>query len=93
MPWLTSESTKNTEVFWLTLVVINEVGTEGAVGLASLEIFFCFIVLLGGPRPHCPSLLSGSLVVEGGSDFGVNVPFRGKQALDNLKVTILGGKP
>jgi len=37
--WLAAESMKNTEVFWLPLVFINEVGTEGAIGFSSLVIF------------------------------------------------------
>ena len=41
--WLAAESMKNTEVFSLALVVINEVGTEGAIGFAFLVAFFRFI--------------------------------------------------
>ena len=40
--WLAAESTVNTEVFWLTLVVIDEVGTEGAIGFSSFEIVLGF---------------------------------------------------
>ena len=76
----------------ILLIGINQVGAEGAVGLPSLENLLGFVVVfISGP--HCPSLLGGSLVVVGGSLSGVDLPSRGKQALNNRKVTILGGIP
>ena len=40
--WLAAESTKNTEVFWFALIVINQVGAEGSIGFSSLEIILGF---------------------------------------------------
>ena len=77
----------------ILLVGINQVGNRSAIGLASLIVFLSVMVVLGGPCAHSPCLLGSCSVVESGSLSGVNIPFRGKQALDNRKVTILGGNP
>ena len=77
----------------ILLIGINQVGAVGAIGLPSLKNFFRFISWLCGPPAQCPSILSGSHVVVGGSLSGVNLPCRGQQVLHNHKVTILGGNP
>jgi len=58
----------------ILLIGINQVGAEGAVGLLPLKIFLFVLVVLGGLRPHRPSLLRGSPLAHGGSPFGVNLP-------------------
>jgi len=71
--WLAAESMKNSKVLGVALVVINEVGTKGATGLSPPEILFGFHWGLWN-RWLLSSLFGGSLVVEGGFHFGVNLP-------------------
>jgi len=57
--WLAAESMSHSHR--IALVVINQVGTEGAIGFLSLLIF---VRVVGSPRNHPSSLLSSSLAVE-----------------------------
>ena len=94
--WITGKakllSQLGSDLGGILLIGINQVGAEGAIGLAARIVLRAFIASLGcGPR--CPSLLGGSLVVEGRPLSGVDLSSRGQQVLHNHKVTFLGGHP
>jgi len=69
--WLAAESMSRGH--WIMLVVINEASAEGTIVSLHLKILVGLIFSLGF-RCYFPSLLGGSIVVEGGPHLGVNLP-------------------